>query len=137
MAASKELYTILGVDETASDSEIRSAYQHLASSNPEGTPDRARIDQAYAVLSDMDRRAMYDVTGKTGHGIKRTTRAGKQERREKARYRLNTIFLAGAAIAIICFLMQWGGVWSTTPFYWTCGISLAIKIAEYILRIIP
>lgn len=137
MAASKELYTILGVDETASESEIRSAYTLLAGSNPEGTPERARIDQAYAVLSDMDRRAQYDITGKTGCGIRRNTRAGQHERRERVRYRLNTIFLAGAAIAIICFLMQWGGVWSTTPFYWTCGISLGIKIVEYIIRLIP
>lgn len=137
MTAPKELYTVLGVDESASDAEIRSAYNHLIADAPEGTPRRASIEQAYAVLSDMDRRAMYDVTGKVGHGVRRTRRADAYDRRAKARYTLNTIFLAGAAVAVICFVLHWSGAWSTTPFYWTCGAALLIKIAEYILRIIP
>ena len=43
MASNKELYTILGVDETASDAEIRSAYEHLISENPEGTARHADV----------------------------------------------------------------------------------------------
>lgn len=137
MASTKELYRILGVDDTASDAEIRSAYERLKADTPDGAPERAAIEQAYSVLSDMDRRARYDVTGKTGGRIKRTRTAGRTEEREKIRFRLNTIFLAFAAITVICFIMQWSGAWSTTPFYWTCGVALLIKIAEYILRIIP
>ena len=137
MAASKELYTILGVDETASDAEIRSAYEHLIANNPQGTPRYDEIVMAYTVLSDMDKRAMYDVTGKIGKGIKRTRRPSQGSRREKIRFTLNTVFLVGAVITFICFIMNWSGVWSNTPFYWTCGISMGIKVAEYILRLIP
>ena len=37
MASNKELYTVLGVDESASDAEIKSAYERLIAQNPEGT----------------------------------------------------------------------------------------------------
>ena len=65
MASNKELYKVLGVDESASDAEIKSAYERLIAQNPEGTPLHSSIVEAYTVLSDMDRRAAYDITGKT------------------------------------------------------------------------
>ena len=137
MASTKELYSILGVDETASDAEIRSAYEHLIAENPEGTPGYASIVNAYSVLSDMDKRAMYDVTGKVKGRIRRSSTSGHSNKIQKARSILNTLFLAGAAVTTVCFILQWSGVMGTTPFYWTCGLSLLIKIAEYILRLIP
>lgn len=137
MASTKELYSILGVDKTASDAEIRSAYQHLIAENPEGTPEYDSITHAYSVLSDMDKRAMYDVTGKVKGGIRRSSTSGRSNKIQKARSILNTLFLAGAAVTTICFILQWNGAMGTTPFYWTCGISLLLKIAEYILRLIP
>ena len=137
MASTKELYSILGVDETASDAEIRSAYEHLIAENPEGTPGYASIVNAYSVLSDMDKRAMYDVTGKVKGRIRRSNTSGHSNKIQKARSILNTLFLAGAAVTTVCFILQWSGVMGTTPFYWTCGLSLLIKIAEYILRLIP
>ena len=137
MASTKELYSILGVDETASDAEIRSAYEHLIAENPEGTPGYASIVNADSVLSDMDKRAMYDVTGKVKGRIRRSSTSGHSNKIQKARSILNTLFLAGAAVTTVCFILQWSGVMGTTPFYWTCGLSLLIKIAEYILRLIP
>ena len=130
--ARKELYDILGVDETASDSQIKEAYNRLIAENP----DDARITEAYTVLSDMDARARYDVTGRTGKGSVRRHKSDAG-RREKTRYSLNTLFLAGAAVTTILFILQFSGTIGTLPFYIACGISLLIKIAEYILRLIP
>lgn len=137
MASTKELYSILGVDETASDAEIRSAYEHLIADHPEGTPEYVSITNAYSILSDMDKRAMYDVTGKVKGNIRRSSSSGRGDKIQKARSILNTLFLAGAAVTTVCFILQWSGAMGTTPFYWTCGISLLLKIAEYILRLIP
>lgn len=134
MARTKELYTILGIDETATGKEIESAYNRLITEYPESDPKHARIVEAYNVLSDIDKRAQYDVTGKVArHSIRRK---GPDNRIDKARYILNTLFMAGAVVTTICFLLQWSGM-STTPFYWACGISLGIKVTEYILRLIP
>lgn len=134
--ASKELYTILGVEETASDSQIREAYERLIGQNPEGTPMHSRIVQAYTVLSDMDKRAAYDITGKIRTARRRTS-SNSHDKIEKARYALNTLFLAGAAVTTVLFILQFSGSLSSTPFYWACGVSLLIKISEYILRLIP
>lgn len=134
--ASKELYTILGVEETASESQIREAYERLIGQYPEGTPMHSRIVQAYTVLSDMDKRAAYDVTGKIRTAPRRTSRV-THDSIEKARYILNTLFLAGAAVTTILFILLLSGSLTSTPFYWACGVSLLIKISEYILRLIP
>ena len=135
MSSKNELYTILGVDRTASDAEIRSAYDKLIADNPEGTPMHDRIVQAYTILSDLESRAQYDITGKTR--IKHVHRTGHADGLEKARYSLNTLFLAGAAVTTVLFILQISGALSTLPFYIACGISLLIKIAEYLLRLIP
>ena len=137
MSSAKELYNVLGVDESASDAEIKSAYEHLIADNPEGTPLHSRIVEAYSVLSDMDRRAAYDITGKVHKSGVRKHRDGSSNKTENARYALNTLFLAGAAVTTILFILQLSGAIGTLPFYIACGISLLIKIAEYILRLIP
>ncbi|MBR4810134.1 MAG: DnaJ domain-containing protein [Bacteroidaceae bacterium] len=137
MAGKKELYAILEIEETASDAQIQSAYERLIKENPEGSPLYSRIVEAYTILSDMDSRAIYDVTGKVSKGGKRRRRSANSDNREKTRYALNTLFLAGAAITTILFILLWSGAIGTTPFYVACGISLLIKIAEYILRLVP
>lgn len=137
MSSNKELYNILGVDPSASDTQIRSAYERMIADNPEGTPMHKSIVQAYTILSDMDSRAAYDITGKVRSGVKRRHRLNETSGTEKARYILNTLFLAGAAVTTVLFILQMSGSLTTTPFYFACGISLLIKIAEYILRLIP
>jgi|GEM_PF-1127361 DnaJ-class molecular chaperone len=134
MSSNKELYTILGVDRTASDEEIRSAYEKLISETPENTPDHDRIVQAYTVLSDIEKRARYDITGKVR--LKRSRNRSGSKGLERTRYALNTLFLAGAAVTTVLFILQMSGALSTTPFYVACGISLLVKISEYILRLI-
>ena len=134
MSSNKELYTILGVDRTASDEEIRSAYEKLISETPENTPDHDRIVQAYTVLSDIEKRARYDITGKVR--LKRSRNRSGSKGLERTRYALNTLFLAGAAVTAVLFILQMSGALSTTPFYVACGISLLVKISEYILRLI-
>lgn len=137
MASNKELYKVLGVDESASDAEIKSAYERLIAQNPEGTPLYSSIVEAYTVLSDMDRRAAYDITGKIRRSGVRKHRDGSSGGTEKVRYALNTLFLAGAAVTTVLFILQFSGAIGVLPFYIACGISLLIKIAEYILRLIP
>lgn len=137
MSQNKELYTVLGVDQYASDAEIKAAYESLIARNPQGSPLYPRIVEAYTILSDMDSRAAYDLTGKIRKGGIRRHRDGRSDRTEKARYALNTLFLAGAAVTTVLFILQLGGAIGSLPFYIACGTSLLIKIAEYILRLIP
>ncbi|KRX41356.1 Chaperone protein dnaJ 15, partial [Trichinella sp. T9] len=67
----KDFYEILGVERTASESEIRMAYRKLAlryhpDRNPGSQEDAEKfkeISVAYAVLSDSNRRHRYDLTG--------------------------------------------------------------------------
>ncbi|MCA9307992.1 MAG: DnaJ C-terminal domain-containing protein [Patescibacteria group bacterium] len=76
MAQEKNYYDILGVSKTASDSDIKSAYRKLAR---EHHPDMVakedkdaaekrfkEINEAYQVLSDSDKRKMYDQFGSAG-----------------------------------------------------------------------
>lgn len=71
MAAYKDYYATLGVPKSASQKEIRSAYRKLAAkSHPDRNPDDGgaeerfkEIGEAYAVLSDEEKRAFYDQYG--------------------------------------------------------------------------
>ncbi|MCQ2069487.1 MAG: DnaJ domain-containing protein [Bacteroidaceae bacterium] len=137
MASNKELYKILGVDPSASDAEIKSAYERLIADNPEGSPLYPRISEAYSILSDMDSRAAYDITGKVGKSGIRKHRDAGSGKVDKVRYSLNTLFLAGAVVTTVLFILHMSGAIGSLPFYIACGISLLIKIAEYILRLVP
>lgn len=52
-------------------------------------------------------------------------------KRNEIRNLLNTLFLVGFIIALILYIAQPN---NRNPFLVVCGISMAIKIAEYILR---
>ncbi len=69
-----EYYAILGVAKTATANEMKKAYRKLALKyHPDKNPDNAEaekkfkeISEAYAVLSDPEKRKQYDTFGSTG-----------------------------------------------------------------------
>ncbi|MCI5193182.1 MAG: J domain-containing protein [Candidatus Electrothrix sp. AU1_5] len=69
-----EYYKILGIDKTASAAEIKKAYRKLALKyHPDKNPDNKeaeakfkQISEAYAVLSDEQKRQQYDTYGSAG-----------------------------------------------------------------------
>lgn len=73
MAEKRDYYEVLGIGRSAADEEIRSAYRRLAKqyhpdvNHEDGAEDRFKeINEAYAVLSDGERRASYDRFGHDG-----------------------------------------------------------------------
>ena len=139
----RDYYSILGLDESATESEIESAYKRLsAGCSPENghTDSESKkiydsITEAYQVLSDMDRRAAYDIRGEVSGIKRRKGSAAATSPVIKAREILNKVFLCGAAVSAILFVIYLTG-YSPLPFYIVCGISLFLKVTEYLLRLI-
>ncbi len=77
MADYKDYYKILGVSKTASDAEIKKAFKSMARKyHPDMHPeaDKAKmtekfkdINEAYTVLSDKQKRTIYDQVGQEGY----------------------------------------------------------------------
>ena len=74
MANKREYYEVLGVAKGASDSEIKSAFRKLAMKyHPDKNPNNKdaeekfkEINEAYAVLSDSEKKSKYDKYGHAG-----------------------------------------------------------------------
>jgi molecular chaperone DnaJ len=71
--AKKDYYESLGVSRTASPDEIKSAFRRLArqyhpdvSEAPDAEERFKEINEAYAILSDPDKRSAYDRFGHAG-----------------------------------------------------------------------
>ncbi|EEH60862.1 uncharacterized protein MICPUCDRAFT_12442, partial [Micromonas pusilla CCMP1545] len=69
-SAGKDYYRILGVDRGADDRTLKKAYRNLAlKHHPDkgGSQEKfAEISQAYDVLSDSQKREIYDAYGEEG-----------------------------------------------------------------------
>ncbi|MCK5228111.1 MAG: DnaJ domain-containing protein, partial [Desulfobulbaceae bacterium] len=69
-----DYYNILGVNKNASDTEIKKVYRKLAlkyhpdrnKDNKEAEEKFKQISEAYAVLSDKEKRSQYDTFGSAG-----------------------------------------------------------------------
>src|SRR4030043_1505550 len=77
MAAKRDYYEALGVSKTASKEEIKDAYRKLAlqyhpdrNKSPDAEEKFKEISEAYAILSDDEKRKQYDVYGHEGIGQK-------------------------------------------------------------------
>ena len=73
MSSKRDYYEVLGVSRTGSKDEIKDAYRKLAmqyhpdrNKSPDAEEKFKEISEAYAVLSDDDKRAQYDQLGHAG-----------------------------------------------------------------------
>ena len=77
MAEYKDYYNILGVGKNASDAEIKKAFKtqarkchpdmHPESEKAKWTEKFKDLNEAYTVLSDKQKRTIYDQVGKEGY----------------------------------------------------------------------
>jgi DnaJ homolog subfamily C member 9 len=107
MGVSKfHLYTALGVPKESSVEVITRAYRQLAlqyhpDRNPDGTEQFKAISNAYAVLSDADRRAVYDMTGFVSDAVgdaahSMSDEEARQQRSAELEDQLHSFFVAYA-----------------------------------------
>lgn len=70
----KDYYDVLGVQKTVTKDELKSVYRKLAlkyhpdrNKSPEAEEKFKEISEAYAVLSDQEKRKRYDTYGHVGN----------------------------------------------------------------------
>ena len=73
MSAKRDYYEVLGVQKNASEAEIKSQYRKLAlkfhpdrNKSPDASEHFKEISEAYAILSDGEKRKIYDQYGHAG-----------------------------------------------------------------------
>ena len=90
--AYKDYYEVLGVPKTASEKDIKSAYRKLARKwHPDANPDNPKeaeekfkeLQEAYAVLSDPEKRQKYDVLGSDWESASRQADRQRQYRTQR------------------------------------------------------
>ena len=75
MAQKRDYYEVLGVSKNVTDEELKKAYRKLAKKyHPDANPDNKEeaekkfkeVNEAYEILSDKQKRQMYDQFGFDG-----------------------------------------------------------------------
>ncbi|RMZ52146.1 hypothetical protein APUTEX25_001536 [Auxenochlorella protothecoides] len=157
----QSLYAALGVGPTASEDDIRRAYRALATSlHPDKTQDPERrddaaqlftiIQEAYEVLSNPDKRDIYDVYGKEGlaaglelgERVKNKDDLRKEweqfrERQETARidsqvnYRGAYIFRADASALVKPYSKVASRIPELTTVYMTSGVDIPVDTRDW------
>lgn len=79
MVKETKLYDILGVPPTADDGALKKAYRKLALKyHPDKNPDAGEkfkeISMAYEILSDPEKRKLYDTHGEQGIKVSHISR---------------------------------------------------------------
>ena len=82
--AKRDYYEVLGVTRTVTDVELKSAYRKLAlqyhpdrnPNNPDAEEKFKEVSEAYAILADSEKRAVYDRYGHAGLGSAARRAAG-------------------------------------------------------------
>ena len=82
--AKRDYYEVLGVSRTVTDVELKSAYRKLAlqyhpdrnPNNPDAEERFKEVSEAYAILADSEKRAVYDRYGHAGLGSAASQGAG-------------------------------------------------------------
>src|SRR5690242_15502644 len=94
--AYKDYYEVLGVPKEANEKDIKSAYRKLARKwHPDANPDNPKdaeekfkeLQEAYAVLSDPEKRAKYDALGSDWESA---ARQAEQQRKYRSSRRPST-----------------------------------------------
>src|SRR5574337_1819768 len=82
MSAKRDYYEVLGVSKASTSDEIKSQYRKLAlkfhpdkNKSPDAAEHFKEISEAYAVLSDSEKRKLYDTYGHSGVDGKYSTRS--------------------------------------------------------------
>lgn len=103
MAMKRDYYDILGVHKTADESEIKRAYRKLAkkchpdtnAGNPKAEQQFKEITEAYSVLSDPEKRKMYDRFGHAAFDGSGTQGGYQQNGRQQNGYQRTYHFEGG------------------------------------------
>ena len=99
MVASMRLYEELGVPSSATDAEIRSAFRRRALQvHPDKSGDEAafkRLNDAYGVLSDPERRSAYDRHGDNPHPHQQHQHQHQQQQQQQHGFGFQAFFNGG------------------------------------------
>jgi molecular chaperone DnaJ len=116
MASKRDYYEVLGVSKTAQKDEIKDAYRKLAlqyhpdrNKDPGAEEKFKEISEAYAVLSDDQKRQQYDTLGHTGFDQRYTRDDIFRKTWVSA---LEASSMSSSATAALVTERQWVGIWS-------------------------